>query len=959
MNFKKLSLVTAVGAALVGCGADDQAYDTVSKPEQQFAKSNIKTDQVYLFMPSLAKAPKYAVSMMPFYPGQEKLVTLSFEGSFDNDTSGGLKARLLNPDLISQNEIDSNELGRWLDEQSNAQPILTIPGDFVDYQCKEDSYGDCTNKEEKVDNNEVPWNLRNYFLPKFADVKVHQFNFLAPTRLDNCYSTSGKARLATNPESGWKGYEVTADGVINFEVEQDFKVKDGFCFLREYVQQDLDLDNLSFTVSQFYSLVPLDLVRSKSDDYEPVVYQRYDSDRFGYFFNKVGRPDVSYSRNEWDNEFEYLHRFNPNKEVINYHLTDSFNVNEESKFFKRVTQETIERMNSQITKVGVPQIKLHEPSGKQAGDLRYNVIHLIDEPLDNGLAGLGPTAVNPLTGEIISGHVNQYSGVIRAGSSWRWDSIATDFNKGRVDTAPKDEKVQSASNSGSIPLSSSTVVDYYADDANVINAARTPEIQEYESIEQVAEIVTQEMARISHEGNTFEQTESIHALEKRLWAENNMYPVESLAHGIIHVSNLPKAIGGITFDYLAPEWWNGGSQNAGKAGYLKVWTELTAEQQERLSLFIAGVSYAQVLVHELGHNLGLRHNFKGSNDISNFFAKDNLAEHKLRTVPGYTSIMDYNGSFYDEPVFGPYDLAALRFGYKRQVEVQATQPELDSLSKKYNVESNFVSVETLDKKLLEETLDPLGGRSDVSEFGVIRVLGREPELKLPHDESKIRVYKYCTDGHVSLNDDCNRFDAGANRAEIMKDRFRKYDERYYRTTIRGMRDSFSEYSQTNYLFRRLNLFMDWRNSTHNFERSMGDTNKDHQIFIRSFVNADFPNTHPWHWAVGPYYGTPATVDMVRDKLLEIMSTPDHYCEVKNADGSFAHKKLADIIGDFRKAGNFGINEVPTSCFDASVTKTLESFNQVAVAETGKYLNSGSAPRSAAENNYSNLIDYMG
>lgn len=959
MNFKKLSLVTAVGAALVGCGADDQAYETVSKPDQQFAKSNIKTDQVYLFMPSLAKAPKYAVSMKPFYPGQEKLVTLSFEGSFDNDSSGGLKATLLNPDLISQNEIDDGKLGRWLDEQSNAQPILTIPGDFVDYQCREDSYGDCTNKEEKVDNNEVPWDKRNYFLPKFANVKVHQYNWVEPSRLDTCYSKSGDAKLVSNSESGWKGYEVTSDGVINFEVEQSYKVKDGYCLFKEYFQQGMDLDNLSFTVSQFYSLVPLDLVRSKSEEYEPIVYQRYDSDRFGYFANKVGRPDVSYSRNEWDNEFEYLHRFNPNKDVIDYHLSDSFDVNEETKFFKKVTQETIERMNGQLSKVGVPHIKLHEPSGKHAGDLRYNVIHLIDEPLDNGLAGLGPTAVNPLTGEIVHGHVNQYSGVIRAGSSWRWDIIATDFNKGRVDTTPKESDTQST-DTNTTSQSNGLSAQQYAEHTDLNSLEQAPERMEYESVDQLAGIVSQEIAHMSHEGSTFEQTESMRALEKRLWAENNMYPLESLAQGVIHVTNLPKVIGGLTFDYLAPEWWTGGAENAGKAGYLKTWSELTAKQQERLSLFIAGVSYAQVLVHEFGHNLGLRHNFKGSIDSQNYFNKDKLSDHSLKTVPGYASIMDYNGSFYDEPVFGPYDLAALRFGYKRQVEVeQVAEADLTALSEKHSVEGTFVSVASLDSQLLQESLDPLSERSDLSEFGVMRVLGQEPELAYANGTNKIKQYKYCTDGHVSLNDDCNRWDSGANRVEIIEDRFRKYDEFYERSTTRGMRESFSEYSQINYLFRRLNLFLDWRNSTHNFERSMGDALADHQVLIRPNVNKAFFEANPNHWAFGSYYGTPVSVDKVRDKLLSILSTTDHVCEVKNADGTFDHIKLASVISNFDNRNNFEINEVPTSCFDEGVVTSLTESNQTVIAETGKYLNSGSAPRSAAENNYSNLIDYMG
>ncbi|KOO11198.1 hypothetical protein AKJ18_30345, partial [Vibrio xuii] len=88
------------------------------------------------------------------------------------------------------------------------------------------------------------------------------------------------------------------------------------------------------------------------------------------------------------------------------------------------TKDVIDRINPQLEKVGVPKIRLHEPSGKLSGDLRYNVINLIDEPLDNGLAGYGPSAANPLTGEIVHAHVNQYSGVLRSISDRLWDRIA-------------------------------------------------------------------------------------------------------------------------------------------------------------------------------------------------------------------------------------------------------------------------------------------------------------------------------------------------------------------------------------------------------------------------------------------------------------------------------------------------------------------------------------------------------
>ncbi len=84
---------------------------------------------------------------------------------------------------------------------------------------------------------------------------------------------------------------------------------------------------------------------------------------------------------QFDQKFNYLHRFNPKLETIDYHLSNSFDLNDNTRFFKQITKDVIAHINPQLERVGVPRINLIEPSGKQPGDLRYNVINLIDEPL--------------------------------------------------------------------------------------------------------------------------------------------------------------------------------------------------------------------------------------------------------------------------------------------------------------------------------------------------------------------------------------------------------------------------------------------------------------------------------------------------------------------------------------------------------------------------------------------------
>ncbi|MDO6707833.1 hypothetical protein [Photobacterium sp. 1_MG-2023] len=120
---------------LAGCGADDNDYKLVDKKPEQITRNALKTDQMYLYMPSMGKAPRYAASMAPFVQGQEKLVRVIY-------TETGLEVREISPDAIAQAQLAQPDSIRWNDVESHLSPVLTIPGTYQVYQCKEDAYGD-------------------------------------------------------------------------------------------------------------------------------------------------------------------------------------------------------------------------------------------------------------------------------------------------------------------------------------------------------------------------------------------------------------------------------------------------------------------------------------------------------------------------------------------------------------------------------------------------------------------------------------------------------------------------------------------------------------------------------------------------------------------------------------------------------------------------------------------------
>lgn len=147
----------------------------------------------------------------------------------------------------------------------------------------------------------------------------------------------------------------------------------------------------------------------------------------------------------------------------------------------------------------------------------------------------------------------------------------------------------------------------------------------------------------------------------------------------------------------------------------KAMNDLLAGLREQFAQELYKRIYWGVAIHEVGHTLGLRHNFEASTDALNFpkeywnlrvsksgddYVPVGLwGETPQQVAAGlreyqYSSVMDYYGKF-NMPWLGIglYDIAAIKYGYGRTVEVFQTNPDLSKYAAYLDVDPTTVGAD--------------------------------------------------------------------------------------------------------------------------------------------------------------------------------------------------------------------------------------------------------------------------
>lgn len=380
-------------------------------------------------------------------------------------------------------------------------------------------------------------------------------------------------------------------------------------------------------------------------DYIPKKYGAKDQNIFGFFSTLSPNAKESVATTELDPRWTpYLVRFNPDREFIEYRLSK-----ESPAWMEEIFSQSLNSWNQALEKAGVRfRIKFQDEQGQilrgNMGDLRYSLVHTIDHFADSQAfyGGFGPSISDP-KGEIVMATAVLNAENLKQGT----EKILLRYLRSHQ----TEKLLQQILNFSLEILPSSASLKLEGSGHQL--QFRAQGLRSFNDVSQFP-IYNFETGRIEK------------ASKNRLFETREDSKAVTFAN---QRGDLAGASGSLTsqeIDRQCPalvQQTKGGDQIA---------VDLAATQEFKSCLFkLLRPRLQSTLLHEIGHNLGLRHNFAASSDVANFYKPVEIQQSGQKLMRQWTSssVMDYLS--FDEDVLavpGPYDVAAIQWGYTDRVQ---------------------------------------------------------------------------------------------------------------------------------------------------------------------------------------------------------------------------------------------------------------------------------------------------
>jgi len=452
-------------------------------------------------------------------------------------------------------------------------------------------------------------------------------------------------------------------------------------------------------------------------------------------------------------------------------------------------------------------------SWQRNGDLRYSFVYWVDRPQGSSSAplGYGPSSADPETGEIVSATLYLYGAALDTYTQFAADSV--DLLNGKLSSNDL------LSGKRISDILKATAANRQQRDAFTL----TPEARSYAHTLASAGGIPGMKPTINPAAPGAASTTSASRLVKidpvnvdaKLTAIKGTPLEQQMMTEDILAAFVPGYIPGRTdVSTIAPEdlakaspvnWMTASAQQARRDRFqalaingcvytadfaddaiLGTALQLADMSGDTLFKTLRAKIFRGLADHEMGHTMGLRHNFAGSTDALNYgqeywktrttvapdqWAANDLQEHM------YSTVMDYGARFNtDISGLGRYDYAAIRFGYGQLIDVMPNaKSAANELS--YNI---FLGDYTKIPDLVggvdvvdQVSIAPYSAAVDALQKGYRDLANNQGQFGIVPE----RPYKFCSD-EFEGNLDCKTWDMGANQQEIVNNVIDLYKNYY-------------------------------------------------------------------------------------------------------------------------------------------------------------------------------------